>query len=93
MLNACNWNIVYDESSSITFEQGSGNCNVMIVSNNNATTYYGIIARISILTNQTSSSYLPSSTLSVSWTLPPNVYYQFATLSSIQRQGAAYFYM
>lgn len=87
---ACCWNIQFVESSSIVIQMNSGNCNLGINSNNSYTSYYGLDTGASILD---SSSSLPSSTLSINWSMPPAMYSQFVNLSSTQRVGSAYFYM
>lgn len=87
---ACCWNIQFIESSSIVMEMRSGNCSLGVNSNNSYTSYYGLDTGTSILDP---SSSLPSSTLSIGWSLPPTMYSQFVNLSSIQRIGSAYFYM
>ena len=88
-LYACCWDIQFVESNSIVVEMKSGNCNLGVNSNNRYTGYYGLDTGISIL----DSSSLPSSTLSISWSMPPTMYSQFVNLSSTQRVGGAYFYM
>ncbi len=89
-LYACCWNIQFVESNSIVIEMKSGNCNLGVNSNNSYTGYYGLDTGTSILD---SSSSLPSSTLSIGWSMPPTMYSQFVNLSSTQRVGSAYFYM
>lgn len=90
MLYACNWDITYIESNQFYTEMASGNCVIVWGGATTGTTlYYGIDTGISILNNGT----LLSSTLDISWMLPPNTYSKFTQFSSLQRTAYSYFYM